>query len=583
LTGDPRAVRLAIALGGLCVVLLFFWRLGAAPLLEPDEGRYTEIPREMLASGDLVTPRMNGVLYFEKPPLYYWLNTAAIGVLGMNEVAARVWSAVFGVLGVLVTWRLGVGVGGRRAGVVAAAALGTFPLYVALGRLATPDMTLTFFLTVTLASFWFAHGEGEGRRTQLWWHVGFLAAALAVLTKGLVGVVIPGTIVFLYLLATGRLRVLTRVPWLTGIPLFLAVAVPWHVLAAARNPDFLWFYFVHEHVLRFATPIAERHQPFWYFAAVLVLGCAPWSGLFSSVLRMMRWRGGRSALAANPQVTFLLLWSGFVFVFFSASQSKLIPYILPALPPLAVLVGLLMARLREGGLGASRLETGGIVAGGVLTGLYGLLFVWGGLGRTDRLGLGGVISPGLLVQGGLLVAVAVLVVLAGLGRVWRNRVLALLVASCCVNVAIMTAMPLVGPERSSKQLAERVRDELRKGDLVFAYRSFPESLPVYLDRTIGVSDYRQSDLTFGISHLSPEERQRRFPTAEEFRRLWDSDRRVLVVASRRWPGNFAGDGITHARLLWEGRSFVLLSNDRLFGETRVESKRPQPAFVTLDS
>jgi hypothetical protein len=158
--------------------------------------------------------------------------------------------------------------------------------------------------------------------------------------------------------------------------------------------------------------------------------------------------------------------------------------------------------------------------------------------------------------------VAALVMLAGLGRIWRRRLLALFVASCCINVAIMTALPLVAPERSSKQLAERLRDELRKGDLVFAYRSFPESLPVYLKRTIGVSDYRQSDLEFGISHLPPEERQHRFPTAEEFRRLWDSDRRVLVVASRRWPGNFASDGITHARLLWEGRSFALLSNDR---------------------
>lgn len=158
--------------------------------------------------------------------------------------------------------------------------------------------------------------------------------------------------------------------------------------------------------------------------------------------------------------------------------------------------------------------------------------------------------------------VGALLALAGLGRIWRRRLLALFTASCCINVAIMTAVPLVGLERSSKQLAERLRGELREGDLVFAYRSFPESLPVYLDRTIGVSDYRQSDLTFGISHLSPEERQRRFPTAEEFRKLWDSDRRVLVVASLRWPGNFASDGITHVRLLWGGEGLALLSNER---------------------
>jgi 4-amino-4-deoxy-L-arabinose transferase-like glycosyltransferase len=183
-------------------------------------------------------------------------------------------------------------------------------------------------------------------------------------------------------LATGRWRVLTRVPLAHRDPLFWR----WRCRGTSwpRHSDFLWFYFVHEHVLRFATPIAERHQPFWYFAAVLVLGCLPWSGLFPSVLRMVRWREGRSALAASPQVTFLLLWSGFIFVFFSASQSKLIPYILPALP-LAVWSACCWRacarRTRRVAAGDRR------VAGGVLTGLYGLLFVWGGLGRTDRLGL----------------------------------------------------------------------------------------------------------------------------------------------------------------------------------------------------
>jgi len=560
-TGDPRAVRLAIVLGAACLVLLFFWRLGEAPLLEPDEGRYTEIPREMLASGDLVTPRLNGVLYFEKPPLYYWLNAAAIRVLGLTEFSARVWSAVFGLLGVLVTWRLGVEVGGRRAGLVAAAALGTFPLYVTLGRLATLDMTLTFFLTVTLACFWFAHENGEPRRAGLWWHASFLAAALAVLAKGLIGVVLPGAVVVLYLLATGRSRVLARVPWLTGIPLFLAVAAPWHALAAARNPDFLWFYFIHEHVLRYATPIAERHEPFWYFAAVLVLGCAPWSGLFPSALRLVRWHEVKRGLAERPAVTFLLLWSGFVFVFFSISQSKLIPYILPALPPLAVLVGVLMARLREGGLGASRLETGGIVAGGVLTGLYGTFFVWAGLGRIDRVGLGGVVSPGLLVPGGLLVVVACLVVLAGLGRVSRRRLLALFAAGCCTGAAITTVVSLVGRERSSKAIADQMRGQLREGDLVFAYRCYPVSLPVYLERTVGVAAY-QGELTFGISHLSDGERQRRFPTAGEFKAVWGSERRVFAVAGPNWLRRMRADGITHARLLLETEGYALLSNQR---------------------
>jgi hypothetical protein len=159
-----------------------------------------------------------------------------------------------------------------------------------------------------------------------------------------------------------------------------------------------------------------------------------------------------------------------------------------------------------------------------------------------------------------LVAVAALVVLAGLGRVWRDRVLALFVASWCINAAVLTALPLVGPERSSKQLAQRLRDELRKE--TWSLRTVVPGEPsVYLDRTIGERlPAKRPDGS--ASRTSPGGEAAPLPTAEEFRKLWDSDRRVLVVASRRWPGNFASDGITHARLLWEGRSFVLLSNDR---------------------
>jgi 4-amino-4-deoxy-L-arabinose transferase-like glycosyltransferase len=559
-TGDPHAGRLAIALGALCLLVLFFWRLGAAPLLEPDEGRYTEVPREMLASADFVTPRLDGVLYFEKPPLHYWLVAGAVRAFGLNELAPRLPSAILGLLGVLLAYGLGRAMGGRRAGLVAGAALGTMPLYVTLARLATLDMTLSFFLTLALVCFWLAHREEARRRARILWYGMFLAAALAVLAKGLIGIVIPGAVVVLYLLATGAWRILRRVPWVTGLALFLVVAAPWHVLAELRNPDFLRFYFVHEHFLRYLTPIAERREPLWYFAAVLALGCVPWSGLLPTALRLLEWRRVRASLAERPAVTFLLAWSGFVFVFFSVSQSKLIPYILPAVPPLAVLVSLAVTRLREGLLTRSKLEAGGLAVGGVLTGLYGLFFLWAGLGKIHRAGLGGVISPGLLLPGAVLFAMAVLVVASGPGRSWRWRLVALFAASCAIAISIAGAVPLVGRERSSKAVAERLLPELRPGDLVFAYRCYPESLPVYLRQTVGVAGY-EGELAFGISHLAPEERAERFPNGEQFRSIWQSGRRVYAVADRNWARRMAADGITGVRLVWQGEALALLSNE----------------------
>ena len=560
-SGDPRALRLALALGAGCLALLFFWRLGATPLLETDEGRYADIAREMLARGDFVTPHLNGVLYLEKPPLHYWLIATAMRVLGLNEFAARFWSALFGALGVVLTYRLGREIGGTRAGLVGAAVLGTSPLYVAMGRLASIDMTVSFFITLTLACFWLAHRSGDDRARKVCWHVVFLAAALAVLAKGLIGVVIPGAVVFLYLLVTNQWRILRQVPWVTGFGVFLVVAVPWHVLAAARNPDFLWFYFIHEHILRYVTPEAHRAGPFWYFPAVIIGGCVPWTALLLSVPRLVRWRQGRGFFTNHPDLAFLLLWFGFVTLFFSASQSKLVPYILPALPPLGVMVGLLVERLRVGTLPASRLETGGVVIGGALTALYGAVFLWAGFGKIDRLALGGVVSPGLLAPGVLLVALATLVVVAGLGRSWHLRLLALFAAACCISAAAISVGPLVARARSSKALAERVRSELRTGDLLFTYHCYPQSLPFYLQRTLDVAAWK-GELEFGIAHLSPEERARRFPGAAEFKRLWDSDRRVLAVGDRTWSKNMTDEGFTHARVLWTGLNQVLLSNDR---------------------
>jgi hypothetical protein len=561
-SGDSRTVRLAVALGAACLAILFFWRLGTTPLLETDEGRYAEIAREMLASGDFVTPHLNGVIYFEKPPLHYWLTAAAMRILGLDELAARLWSALFGVLGVVLTYRLGREIGGTRAGLVGAAVLGTSPLYVTLGRVATIDMTVSLFITLTLACFWFAHRSADDRARRVCWHVAFLAAALAVLAKGLIGVVIPGAVVFLYLLVTGQWRVLRQVPWVTGGGLFLVVAVPWHVLAATRNPDFLWFYFIHEHVLRYLTPGAGRPGAFWYFPAVIIGGCMPWAGLFLSMPRLVHWRQGRSFFTKHPDVTFLLLWFGFVTLFFSASQSKLIPYILPALPPLAVLLGLLVESLRSGTLPGSRLETAGIAVGGSFTGLYGFGFLWAGSGKIDRLALGGVVSPGLLASGVVLVALATLVVAAGLGRSWRLRLLALFAGACCISAAIVPVGPLMARERSSKALAERVRSELRDGDLLLTYHCYPQSLPFYLQRTLDVVDWK-GELEFGISHLSPEEGARRFPGSAEFKRLWDSDRRILAVGDGAWSQHMTAEGFTHARVLWTGLDRVLLSNERL--------------------
>ncbi len=559
-----RLSRLALA---VCALLLFFGGLGAYPLLEPDEGRYGEIPREMLAQHDFVTPRLNGVLYFEKPPLYYWLNAAALSVLEDPETACRLASALFGLAGVGLAWRLGRSMGGAargpRTALLSALVLGSSPLWVALARANVIDMTLTFFLTATLACFWLAQEREKGEPGErLFWYGMFVAAALATLAKGLIGFVIPGAVIFFYLLFARRWRLLARVPWVTGGALFLLVAAPWHVLAARRNPDFLWFYFVREHFLRYATPEANRQEPFWFFAAVLALGLLPWSGLLPAALLRYRSRfrseGGR--LRDQPHLVFLACWAGFVFLFFSASHSKLVPYILPALPPLAVLIALALDATLEAKDERLRgwLRTGGLVGALVLAALAAAL-LWASLGKVAIFSTS--FTPSLFVFA--LPALAVSLVAAGWwGRHGAGRlrnVVALAAIPSLIVGCLWALGPRVSERQSTARLAGVLAGRIAPGDEVYAYRCYPQTLPFYLGRIVGAVDL-QGELEFGLGHLPPAERARRFPSPEQFKPIWSSGRTVyLVLESRKLP-RMRQDGLAPGTILVRQDKYLLMTN-----------------------
>ncbi len=549
----PSRVALAVL-----ALLLFFGGLGSYPLLEPDEGRYAEIPREMLVRGDFVTPHLNGVLYFEKPPLYYWLNAAALRLIGDPDLACRLFGALFGLAGVGLAWRLGKSMGGPRVGLTAAIVLGSSPLWVALSRANIIDMTLTFFLSATLTCFWLAQERERGAPGEraLWYGV-FACAALATLTKGLIGFVIPGAVIFFFLLLTRRWRLLLRVPWIGGIALFLAVALPWHVLAARRNPDFLQFYFIHEHFQRYATPEARRQAPFWFFAAILALGLVPWSGVLPAAARLFRRGTGRlrDALSEQPGLVFLACWAGFVFLFFSASQSKLVPYILPAIPPLAVLIALALEEAEENERVRAWVRAGGTV-GALLLALLAAALVAVSLGKVSRVST--VILPSLLAFALPTLAACLLSVWLW----WRGRfrsLAALAVAPALLVICLVSLGPRASSDLSTASIAHFLAPRLKAGDEVFSYRCYPQTLPVYLRREIGTVGY-EGELAFGLGHLPPEERVRRFPRAEQFKATWSSGRTVYLVLEREKLPRFVRDGLAPGPILMWQEKYLLMTN-----------------------
>ncbi|HSQ78832.1 MAG TPA: phospholipid carrier-dependent glycosyltransferase, partial [Nitrospirota bacterium] len=318
--------------------MFFAFMLGNRALSVPDEGRYVEIPREMVSTGDYITPRLNGVKYFEKPVLFYWLESLSIRLFGLHEFTLRLWPALCALFGCLAVYVAGRRLYGRRSGLIASVVLATNLLYYGLGRAIVLDMPVTALLTGALFSFLIGMHEVPGLRRRLFLWSFYAFSALAVLTKGLIGVFIPGMVIVAWIMVLGEWRVLKTMYLPTGLALFLLIAAPWHVMVMRANPEFFHFYFIQEHFLRYLTTMHSRYQPPWFFIPVILLGLFPWSVFLVQAIRHnlpSTWRERHE----HRDALFLILWAGLVFLFFSASDSKLVPYILPVFPPLALLIG----------------------------------------------------------------------------------------------------------------------------------------------------------------------------------------------------------------------------------------------------
>jgi 4-amino-4-deoxy-L-arabinose transferase-like glycosyltransferase len=319
---SEKRKRLLVLGIALLILMVYFVPLGRHGLLEPDEGRYAEIPREMIESGDFVTPRLNYVKYFEKPVMLYWMNAASFLAFGENEFAARFPTALCAVLGALITALFCASIFGRRAGAVAGAVTALSLLYFAIGTITLTDMPLSLFMTAALCAFYYGHIKNDRR-----WFLAFYASvALGLLSKGLVAIVLPGGIIFWYIIFTRKWRLILDALYLPGIALFFVIAVPWFYMVSRENPDFLYFFFIREHFLRYATKIHSRYEPFWFFIPMIPVGLLPWTGFFFSLFSresVLRSPDDKNVKDAN---IYLLCWFTVIFAFFSFSSSKLIPY-----------------------------------------------------------------------------------------------------------------------------------------------------------------------------------------------------------------------------------------------------------------
>jgi len=327
----PGKILLLVIIYGL----IWFGTLNYRHLIPSDEGRYAEIAREMLVTGDWVTPRYNGYKYFEKPPLQAWATAATFQVFGIGDWQARLWTALTGFLTILLIGFTGARLYSARAGWLAAVVLASSPMWVISGHFNSLDMGLSAFLVAALCSLLLAQHSQSKTSTRNWMWLCWICMALATLSKGLIGAAIPAMVFIAYSISTWDWKIWGRLRLFSGSLIFLAITAPWFVLVAQQNPEFLEFFFIHEHLQRFTQDAHSRTGPIYYFVPLLLIGLLPWVlQIPGSILRA--WNERRREFSSS---WLLVCWSVMIFIFFSVSHSKLPGYIIPVFPALALLIG----------------------------------------------------------------------------------------------------------------------------------------------------------------------------------------------------------------------------------------------------
>ena len=523
----------------LCAVvaaLIYFAGLGRPALWEPDEGRYAEVAREMVVSGDYVTPRNDWVRYFEKPPLVYWATAGSLRLFGHNEFAVRLQAALFSAGQVATTAVLGEEMFGIAAGLFGAMALALSPLFFAFARFATPDPALALFFTAALACFWMAaRPPGFDRHAARAWMVAAAAMlALGTLAKGPVALVLGGGVALVWLIVEGRLRDALKIPWLRCAAIYLAITVPWFVLAATRNPGFVQFFFVHEHLHRYLENTEHGWGP-WFFVPVIVGGTWPW--IFFAPLGLDPLRldpidadsanreGGESPLTLRSALKFLLIWFGLVVVFFSIPRSKLGEYILPALPALAMVMGHGLARLGKIPAGRARRMLAVFVicnAALALAAVAAVFVIGHRLGATIR-------------AEAVAAAVALFSGAAAAFFICRDRPRPM-TAALPIAIGVLLAMGAMtkaredaAPMASYRTLAGLINPYLGEGCVLASYRHQIQSLPFYTGVREALVAYRGELAPFGAD---ADAAASFIPTDQRLQSVWSSSRCMVIVANR---------------------------------------------------
>jgi 4-amino-4-deoxy-L-arabinose transferase-like glycosyltransferase len=434
----------------------------------------------------------------------------------MNEWAARLWPGLTGFLGVLLVFWAGNRLLGPPAGLFGAAVTASSLMYAVVGHLLTLDMALSFFMSGAVFAFALAQQEAGDAVRRRWMLLAWASMALAVLTKGLVGAVLPVAAVGAYVLLHRDWKLLSRLELVRGGLLFLAIAAPWFALVSRANPEFARFFFIREHLERFLTREHDRYQPVWFFIPILLLGILPW---IVSLFPALRSAWARSSSPFQAQ-RFLLVWCAVVFVFFSASSSKLVAYILPLFPALALLVG---AYLRAAGRGALLAQAAAAALLGVTIALAAPLATGYTSDAVPQSLLADYV-PWLVAAGGALGALGALAAVFAARGMRAPAVLALSFGGLTLSQLALSGHETLGPSLSAYHIVHKIRDQLKPDTPFYVVETFDHTLLFYLGRNVTMVS-NMDELADPIGRAPRDF----LPDAAAFARAWEGDREAFAM------------------------------------------------------
>jgi len=487
---------------------ILFFTLGHRALWDPDEGRYAEMAREILALHDWVTPHLNYIPYLEKPMLFMWLNAVSFAVFGTTEWAARLVPFLCGLAGAGLSGLMAYRLWGRRAGFLTALILMTSLEYFVLSSVVDINMTLTLFITAAMVFFWLGHSEKKPRYLFMAW----ASLALATLTKGPVGVVLPVGAVGLYILLTRQFGLILESRPIRGTLLFLAIALPWFVLVSIRNPEFFSYFFIDQNIARYSVS-SEHNQPIYYFIVVVLGGALPWTFMLPDAIRKL------AGQRVPREVLYILLWFFVILLFFMPSHSKLATYVLPCFPPLALLLGYVCKDAPE--------------RGGIALSCAGAVWLCLGVGLAlfPTLASHGILASSLRTAPlmGIAHAAGAILIMGTMAGMWVGRRYDRAAGYALLGISLMVLFTVFTPrwddQRSTRSLVQDLPPEAN----LCAYSRYYQSSGFYAKRQVLLVD-ASGELNFGIRHHSD---KARVLTLDDLSRLMRSDPGSYCLTSSR--------------------------------------------------